>query len=109
MIAACRRGAWVASQAMKSVTSFLNRLLAMAMEDQEVIFKYACCLHTWNTTLESCFLVPIAPLWSLKCRRHACEHAASCRLSESFWGKAVRMSEHHACTVWPEARVLERV
>ena len=49
MIAACRRGAWVASQAMKSVTSFLNRLLAMAMEDQEVIFKYACCLHTRNT------------------------------------------------------------
>ena len=36
---------------MKSVTSFLNRLLAMAMEDQEVIFKYACCLHPRTTML----------------------------------------------------------
>ncbi len=48
----------MASQAMKSVTSFLNRLLAMAMEDQEVIFKYACCLHPRNTMLILAFRYP---------------------------------------------------
>ena len=50
-IAACRHGAWLASQAMKCVTSFLNRLLAMAMEDQEIIFKYDCYpaeTRCWN-------------------------------------------------------------
>ncbi len=36
---ACRRGEEVPSQAMRSVTSFLNRVLAMSMEDQEMIFK----------------------------------------------------------------------
>ena len=29
----------VPSAAMRSVTSFLNRVLAMSMEDQEIIFK----------------------------------------------------------------------
>ena len=41
MTAACRRGEELPSQAMKSVTSFLNRVLAMSMEDQEIIFKWA--------------------------------------------------------------------
>ena len=106
MIAACRRGAWVASQAMKSVTSFLNRLLAMAMEDQEVIFKCACYLHIWNTILNPpCFRYPL-----LLCGASSAGdiHAASCRLSGGR-SKAVRLSKNHACTVWPEARVLERV
>lgn len=35
----CRKGEEMASQAMKSVSSFLNRILAMAMEDQEIVFK----------------------------------------------------------------------
>ena len=35
------------SQAMKSVTSFLNRVLAMSMEDQEIIFRWASsCART---------------------------------------------------------------
>ena len=63
--AACRRGAWVASQAMKSVTSFLNRLLAMAMEDQEIIFK--CARHTSQNMMPKSHLdaLPVAVVCSL--------------------------------------------
>ncbi len=45
------------SPAMKSVTSFLNRVLAMSMEDQEIIFKWAPshaltpCFPTCSTDL----------------------------------------------------------
>jgi hypothetical protein len=35
----CRHDEEIPSQAMKSVTSFLNRVLAMSMDDQEIIFK----------------------------------------------------------------------
>ena len=41
MYAACREGKEVPSPSMKVVTSFLNRVLALSMEDQEIIFKWA--------------------------------------------------------------------
>ena len=65
MSAACRHGAWLASQAMKCVTSFLNRLLAMAMEDQESHLQVRLLSgQTRNTMLIVSFPQPIAVLCS---------------------------------------------
>ena len=83
---------------MKSVTSFLNRLLAMAMEDQEVIFKYACYLHTWNTPLDFCLPLPTAVLLQPQVRT-TCLRACSQLQAERRQCKAVRLSQYHACTV----------